>query len=102
VDIPNPMQGVTALPAQPASTQAAPRDDRALRETAEAFEAAFLSEMLQQTGLNAMPSNFGGGAGEEAFSSLLTEEYARLLAGRGGIGLAEQVFETLKQRTPRE
>jgi hypothetical protein len=53
VDIPNPMQGVTALPAQPASTQAAPRDDRALRETAEAFEAAFLSEMLQQTGLNA-------------------------------------------------
>jgi Rod binding domain-containing protein len=49
-----------------------------------------------------MPSSFGGGAGEEAFSSLLTEEYARLLAERGGIGLAEQVFEALKQRTHRE
>jgi Rod binding domain-containing protein len=89
-------------PLLPPRTQTAPQDDRALRETAEAFEAAFLAEMLQQTGLNAMPSSFGGGAGEEAFSSLLTEEYARLLAERGGIGLAEQVFEALKQRTHRE
>ena len=46
-----------------------------------------------------MPESFGGGAGEEAFASLLTDEYARLLAERGGIGLAEQVFELLKQRT---
>ena len=54
--------------------------------------------MLQYTGLNAMPDGFGGGAGEEAFGSLLTEQYARLLAERGGIGLAERIFDILKQR----
>ena len=36
--------------------------------------------------------------GEEAFASFLTEEYARLLAERGGIGIAEQVFGLLQQR----
>jgi peptidoglycan hydrolase FlgJ len=55
--------------------------------------------MLKCTGLNANPDSFGGGAGEEAFASLLTDEYAKLLAERGGIGLAEQIFEVLKQRT---
>jgi peptidoglycan hydrolase FlgJ len=75
-----------------------PQSEQAARKAAEAFEAAFLAEMLQYTGLNAMPDGFGGGAGEEAFGSFLTDEYARLLAERGGIGIAEQVFEILKQR----
>ncbi len=84
----------------PASPATAPRTDpdAAARKASQAFEAAFLSEMLKYTGLNAMPEGFGGGAGEEAFSSLLTDQYAKLLAERGGIGLAEQVFTVLKQR----
>ena len=73
--------------------------DAAAKEVAQQFEAAFLSEMLKYTGLNAPSASFGGGAGEDAFASFLTDEYARLLAQRGGIGLAEKVFELLKQRT---
>jgi Rod binding domain-containing protein len=73
--------------------------EREARAAAEAFEAAFLAEMLKYSGINAMPSGFGGGAGEEAFASFLTEEYARLLAERGGIGIAERVFGLLEQRT---
>jgi peptidoglycan hydrolase FlgJ len=80
------------------ASAARPRDAEA-QKAAQAFEAAFLSEMLKYTGLNAKPDGFGGGAGEEAFASLLTDEYAKLLAERGGIGLAEQIFEVLKQRT---
>ena len=83
-----------------ATPAAAPaRADVEARKAAAAFEAAYLAEMLKYTGLNALPDGFGGGAGEEAFGSLLTDEYARLLAERGGIGIAEQVFEALKQRT---
>ena len=90
-----PIGSPTPVPRQdPAAPPAA-----AARRAAEAFEAAFLAEMLKYTGLNATSESFGGGAGEEAFASFLTEEYARLLAGRVGIGLAEQVFELLKQRT---
>jgi Rod binding domain-containing protein len=77
----------------------APESDAALRQAAESFEAAFLAEMLRHARLNATPAGFGGGAGEEAFSGLLTEEHARLLAERGGIGVAERVFDLLKQRT---
>jgi Rod binding domain-containing protein len=63
-----------------------------VRQAAQAFEASFLAEMLKHSGVNTMPSGFGGGAGEEAFASFLTQEYARLIAERGGVGLAEQVF----------
>ena len=91
----SPISSVSATP----TPAAAGGGDGGLRKAAEAFEAAYLAEMLKYTGLNAMPDGFGGGAGEEAFGSLLTDEYARLLAERGGIGIAEQVFEALKQRT---
>lgn len=82
-----------------APAKAVARSDADIRAAAESFEASFLAEMLQYTGLNAMPAGFGGGAGEEAFSSLLTEQYAHLLSERGGIGLSERIFDILKQRT---
>jgi flagellar protein FlgJ len=89
-------------PLVPAGSEAAratlPDHERQARAAAEAFEATFLAEMLKYSGINSMPSGFGGGAGEETFSSFLTEEYARLLAERGGIGIAEQVFGLLQQR----
>lgn len=72
--------------------------EAAERRTAQAFEAAFLAEMLKHTGINATPATGGGGAGEEAFASFLTGEYARLLAGRGGVGLAEQIFNAIHQK----
>ena len=93
------MQLPPISPLAGASGPGAPADARDVRtrEAARAFEATFLAEMLQYTGLNATPEGFGGGAGEEAFGSLLTEQYARLLAERGGIGLAERIFDLLKQ-----
>ncbi len=72
--------------------------DAAVRKAAQDFEAAFLGEMLKTAGVNQMPSGFGGGAGEEAFASLLTDEYARRMSAAGGIGLAERVYQILKAR----
>ncbi len=74
-----------------------PKDAAALK-AAKAFEASFLEQMLKDSGINAMPSSFGGGAGEEAFGSFLTSEYAKLLAERGGFGLAERVYAILRQK----
>jgi peptidoglycan hydrolase FlgJ len=73
-------------------------DADAARETAKAFESAFLTEMLKHTGLNKTSQTMGGGAGEDAFSSFLTEEYAKKLTESGGIGLAEQIFNAIKQK----
>lgn len=89
-----PMQSATATGVKLQRSIA----ESAMREAAEAFEAAYLAEMLKQSGINSMPDSFGGGAGEDAFSGLLTGEYAQLLAKSGGIGLAEHIFQAIKAR----
>ncbi len=66
-----------------------------LREVAKAFEASFLSEMLKASGLGKSRSEFGGGAGEDAFSSMMVDEQAALMVEQGGIGLSEQIFNSL-------
>ncbi|TYO89230.1 rod-binding protein [Oceanicella actignis] len=86
--------GRLAPPPMPATDS---RDAR-LREVAQELEATFLAQMLTYAGLGKPLETMGGGAGEEAFSSLLTQEQARLLARRGGIGLAESLFESLKRK----
>lgn len=72
--------------------------DAAAREAARAFEASFLGGMLKESGINQASASFGGGAGEDAFSGFLTEQYANRLAERGGFGLSERIFEALKAR----
>ncbi len=72
--------------------------DQRLWMTAEKLEAAFLSEMLKSAGFDQTSGNFGGGAGEAQFASLLRDENARLMAHHGGIGLAQNIFESLKRR----
>lgn len=73
--------------------------DVALREAAEKMEAGFLAEMLKASGLGKTSSEFGGGAGEDQFSSFLIQEQAMQMVKAGGIGLAETLFESLKERT---
>ena len=78
----------------------APADAREdpLRAVAQDLEAAFLAEMLKHSGLGAGSDSFGGGVGEDQFASFLTQEHARLLAERGGIGLAESIYQALVAR----
>lgn len=60
--------------------------------TGREFEAMFLSQMLQPifdtVKTDAM---FGGGAGEDAFKNLLVDEYGKIIAKSGGVGIADQV-----------
>jgi flagellar protein FlgJ len=70
-----------------------------LMETAKELEAAFLSEMLSFSGVGTVSAEFGGGVGEDQFASFLRDEQARLLVERGGIGLAQTIFESLVSQT---
>lgn len=65
--------------------------------TAQEFEAVFLAEMLRAAGAGKAASIFGGGVGEDQFSSFLIDEYARKMAARGGIGIAEMVLRSMAQ-----
>jgi flagellar protein FlgJ len=63
-----------------------------IKETAQKFEAQFLSMMLQQMfqGVE-MEGPFGGGPGETMFRSFMTEAMANKMVKAGGIGVADSV-----------
>lgn len=89
-----------AVPAaEPSPGRRASRGDAALRAAAEKLEASFLAEMLKSAGLGTPRDSFGGGAGEAQFASFLREEQARAMTRAGGLGLAESLFEALKERS---
>lgn len=95
-----PLTPAAATPA-PADFERAPapgHSDSKLRAVARDLEASFLAEMLKHAELHATSDAFGGGIGEEQFSSFLVEAHADALAANGGIGLAESFFEALKER----
>lgn len=79
-------------PSKPARTEAT------LRVAAQKLEATFLAEMLKSAGLGKTRETNGGGAGEDQFSSFLVQAQAEEMVAAGGIGLAEALFEALKER----
>ncbi len=81
--------GVSPLP-QPGAPSAA--DQARMRETAEAFEASFLSQMLKPMfeGLET-DGMFGGGEAEGQWRSFMIDAMAKQTVQAGGIGLADQV-----------
>jgi Rod binding domain-containing protein len=74
------------------------QSDIKLRDAAQKLEATFLAEMLKSAGLGAPRDTFGGGVGEDQFSSFLREAQAEKMVSAGGIGLAEALFEAMKVR----
>lgn len=61
-------------------------------EVAKEFEAVFLSEMFKPMFKGIKPDPmFGGGKGEEVFQGLMVQEYGKIVAQRGGVGLADFV-----------
>ena len=88
---------MTVSAIDPAGGTATANTDREamLRSTARAYEASFIAEMLKHSGINRTSDAFGGGPGEDAFASFLTEAYANEIAEAGGIGLAESIYLAL-------
>ncbi|WP_281859674.1 rod-binding protein [Litoreibacter halocynthiae] len=68
------------------------------QETSKNLEIAFVTEMLSFVGMKELSSEFGGGAGEEQFQSFLREQHARLIVDKGGLGLAEQFFNSMAEK----
>jgi Rod binding domain-containing protein len=71
-------------------------DPVAAKKAAQNFEAVFLSQMFGQMfkgiGTDGL---FGGGSGEEMFRPLLLDEYGKMIAKRGGVGIADAVLRSL-------
>lgn len=78
---------------QTAPTAPTGADARRMRETAEQFEASFLSQMLKPM-FEGLDTNglFGGGEAEATWRSFLIDAMAQQTVRAGGIGLADTVM----------
>ena len=87
----NPILAPTTLPPQAPVAPVAAVTAR-LRETAGAFEPAFLSQRLKPMfeGIST-EAPFGGGEAEGTWRGFLVEAMAKQAVRGGGIGLADQV-----------
>lgn len=92
------MQPVSSLSVGRGVPAAQPSGDEQLMQAAKALEASFLAEMLKSAGLGKTPEMFGGGSGEDQFGSFLRQAQAEQMVETGGIGLAQSLFEALKER----
>jgi len=77
-----------AVPATP--------QDKAMHKAADGLEATFIGEMLKPMGADTARESFGGGIGEEQFSSFMREEEAKAMVKAGGVGLSESIFRSMK------
>jgi Rod binding domain-containing protein len=60
------------------------------------FEAMMLAELLRPMfEATVAPGLAGGGSGEAALAALLHEQYARIIAESGGVGVAPSVMAAL-------
>lgn len=67
-----------------------------INAAAQDFEAMFLSEMLKPMFESVkVDETFGGGKGEEIFGGFLRDEYAKIYAGTGSLGIADLVKQQL-------
>ena len=89
------LTSIAPAPGSPSSS-AAPAHNQSLRQTAEEFEAVFLSTVISRM-FQSLPVDgpFGGGHAEATYRTFLAEEYAGALSRQGGIGIAEEVYADL-------
>jgi peptidoglycan hydrolase FlgJ len=72
------------------------REKQRIEEAAQDFEAVFIGEMLKPMfeGIET-DGQFGGGKGEEIFRGMMVQEYGKLLAKNGGVGMSSQIKEQM-------
>ncbi|GGE40246.1 hypothetical protein GCM10011367_13360 [Marinicauda pacifica] len=61
------------------------------RQVGEEFEAVFLAQMLEHMMGESTEDSMFSGAGQGAWKGMLNEEYAKVMAKAGGIGLADDL-----------
>ena len=86
-------------PVDSVSTNAPLDQKKTIKLAADKLEAQFLAEMLKASGVGQPRSGFGGGIGEEQFSSFLADAYAKEMVQAGGLGLSDAIYASLLQRS---
>jgi flagellar protein FlgJ len=94
------IEGFESLPLKQAAekTPGRAREEAKLDGACKQFEEMYLSQMFQQMRKSSGKSKeSGGGEQEEMFQGMLDNERAKTWAQEGGVGLANLLFQQMKQ-----
>ncbi|HTI87224.1 MAG TPA: rod-binding protein [Alphaproteobacteria bacterium] len=96
VSLRDPLASMSSPTATAPTTPAKAANAAAARKTANEFESYFLSQFVDRM-FQGIPKDSltGNGHGEDIFRSMLSQEYGKALAGRGGAGIADQVYREI-------
>lgn len=67
----------------------------AMRRAAQDFESVFLAEILRGMSQGLTGAGPLGAGKDDPFGSMLQDEYAKVIARRGGIGIADAVLREM-------
>lgn len=86
------MSNVGAAKATQAAGNVTASKDTKIDKAAQDFEAVYISQMLTHmwSGIET-DGMFGGGHAEDIYRSLLIDEYGKVIAKQGGLGLTDSV-----------
>ena len=87
------LSGANITSSSRALANVAPKD---AGEAAKEFESMFLTQMLRPM-FDSIEKNelFGGGYGEEVWKDLLVDQYGKILAERGNLGVSDAIKSEL-------
>ena len=92
------MGGGLPLNRQAAAGPSQAQDEKQLKEACQGFEEMFLNQMMKQMRKCAPEGGmFGQSQGEQQFGEMLDQERAKNWAQDGGVGMAQMMFEQMKQ-----
>ncbi|MEW6277557.1 MAG: rod-binding protein [Candidatus Eremiobacterota bacterium] len=95
------IEGLTPLPLRQAAQEAPSKagEEARMKQACQEFEQLFLTQMLAQMRSSVPKSDVfgGGGSQEEMFQGMLDQERAKAWAQEGGIGLANLLFQQMKE-----
>lgn len=82
------------------SRHSAPSQEQQIREAAQEFESVFLFQMLKQVrnSIHKEEGIMNGGLGEEMFTGMLDEEYAKVMAKSSSTGLADVIYQQMSRQ----
>ena len=73
--------------------------EQKIRAAAREFESVFVAQLLDSMSAGLRTDGpFGGGHAEEAWRSSLNQEYGKVIAARGGIGVGAAIHRELLRR----
>ncbi len=68
------------------------KEDAKIDAAAKDFEAMFVTEMMKPMFAQLKPDpRFGGGKGEEIFQGMMLQEYGKMMAETGQLGIADSI-----------